>query len=103
MVSKQGGIIYSAVCWKCRINMGNYRDLGVNWYKSGCLQDNGSGVNVRVDYPAKNWEWKCYNILVNKPTLSMYDNIHFNALNYLNDYLYIKFDPLVKYPRFFTF
>ena len=54
MVSKQGGIIYSSGCWKCRTNGVNYRDLWVNWYKSGCLQDNGSGVNVRVDYPAKN-------------------------------------------------
>ena len=54
MVSKQGGIIYSYGCWKCRINMGDYRYLGVNWYKSGYLQGNGSGVNVRVDYPAKN-------------------------------------------------
>ena len=30
MVSKQGGIIYSTGCWKCRINMENYRYLGVN-------------------------------------------------------------------------
>ena len=64
MVSKQGGIIYSSGCQKCRINMGNYRYLEVNWWelvqinanqcKSGCLQENGSGANVRVDYPAKN-------------------------------------------------
>lgn len=27
MVSKQGGIIYSSGCWKCRINGVNYRDL----------------------------------------------------------------------------
>ena len=92
MVSKQGGIIYSSGWWKCRINGVNYRYLGVNWWelmeinanqcKSGCLQDNGSGLNVRVDYPAKNWKWKCYNILVNKPILSLNDNIHFNALNF---------------------
>ena len=33
MVTKQGGIIYSAVCWKCRINGVNYGDLGVNWWE----------------------------------------------------------------------
>lgn len=33
MVSKQGGIIYSSGCWKCRINVVNYRDLRVNWWE----------------------------------------------------------------------
>ena len=77
--------------------------IGANQCKSGCLQGNGSGVNVRVDYPAKNWKWKWYNILVNKPIVSMSDNIHFDSLNYLNDYLHIKFDSLMKDPSFFTF
>ena len=89
MVSKQGGIIYSSGCWKCRINMENYRDLrgklvGIsgNQCKSGCLQDNGSGVNVRVDYPAKNWKWKWYNILVKHALILLNDNIHFSSLNF---------------------
>ena len=33
----------------------------------------------------------------------MNDNIHFSALNYLNDHLQFKNDPIVKDPSFFTF